>query len=621
MYNILQLNEMLVPQLRDIAERLQVKSYKRLPKKELIYKILDAQAIHGGVPPAPKEEKKEEPKKKAPAKSRKTTNKKEVEDQEAEKPQPKRRGRPPKKKVETPQAEELTKEEATEKKEEPQEEKRQPRNNNKRAPREQRNNKREPQDRDNNRNQRDNKREAQERAPKEQRNNKREPQDRDSNRNQRDNKREPQERAPREQRNNKREPQDREQNEQSQDRKRYSRQNNQERNENERKDRKYARKKAFSVELDGVIEGGGVLEMTPDGFGFLRSPDYNYLPSPDDIYVSPSQVKLLGLRTGDSIQGTIRPPKEGEKYFALLQVSHINGWDPADIKDRVAFDHLRPTFPTEKLNIIDQENPKHYSTRIIDLFTPIGKGQRGLIVAQPKTGKTYLLKDVANAIAANHPEAYLIILLIDERPEEVTDMERNVRAEVISSTFDAHPENHVRVAGIVLEKAKRMVECGHDVIILLDSITRLARAHNTVAPASGKVLSGGVEANALLKPKQFFGAARNIENGGSLTILATALIDTGSRMDEVIFEEFKGTGNMELQLDRRLANKRVYPAIDLTKSSTRREELLHDEQIMSRMYILRRHLADMNTDEAMNFMLKHLRGTKTNEEFMLSMNS
>ena len=589
MYNILQLNEMLVPQLRNIAERLQVKSYKRLPKKELIYKILDAQAIHGGVPPAPKEEQKEEPKKKAPAKSRKTTNKKEVEDQEAEKPQPKRRGRPPKKKVEAPKEEKAVKEETPEPKETLQDKKRQPK---KRAPREQCNNQREPQERDNNRNQR---------------NNKREPQERDNNRNQH---------------NNKREPQEREQNEQSQDRKRYSRQNNQEqRNENERKDRKYARKKAFSVELDGVIEGGGVLEMTPDGFGFLRSPDYNYLPSPDDIYVSPSQVKLLGLRTGDSIQGTIRPPKEGEKYFALLQVSHINGWDPADIKDRVAFDHLRPTFPTEKLNIIDQENPKHYSTRIIDLFTPIGKGQRGLIVAQPKTGKTYLLKDVANAIAANHPEAYLIILLIDERPEEVTDMERNVRAEVISSTFDAHPENHVRVAGIVLEKAKRMVECGHDVIILLDSITRLARAHNTVAPASGKVLSGGVEANALLKPKKFFGAARNIENGGSLTILATALIDTGSRMDEVIFEEFKGTGNMELQLDRRLANKRVYPAIDLTKSSTRREELLHDEQIMSRMYILRRHLADMNTDEAMNFMLKHLRGTKTNEEFMLSMNS
>ena len=584
MYNILQLNEMLVPQLRDIAERLQVKSYKRLPKKELIYKILDAQAIHGGVPPAPKEEQKEEPQKKTPAKGRKTTNKKEVEDKEAEKPQPKRRGRPPKKKVETPPTEETPKVETPEQKEAPKEEKRAPRGKEKREPREQRNNKREPQD-------------------KEQRNNRREPQDRDN----------------KNYRNSKREPQDREQPEQ-QDRKRYTRQN-QERNETERKDRKYARKKAFSVELDGVIEGGGVLEMTPDGFGFLRSPDYNYLPSPDDIYVSPSQVKLLGLRTGDSIQGTIRPPKEGEKYFALLQVSHINGWDPADIKDRVAFDHLRPTFPTEKLNIIDQKNPKHYSTRIIDLFTPIGKGQRGLIVAQPKTGKTYLLKDVANAIAANHPEAYLIILLIDERPEEVTDMERNVRAEVISSTFDAHPENHVRVAAVVLEKAKRMVECGHDVVILLDSITRLARAHNTVAPASGKVLSGGVEANALLKPKQFFGAARNIENGGSLTILATALIDTGSRMDEVIFEEFKGTGNMELQLDRRLANKRVYPAIDLTKSSTRREELLHDENIMSRMYILRRHLADMNTDEAMNFMLKHLRGTKTNEEFMLSMNS
>lgn len=374
----------------------------------------------------------------------------------------------------------------------------------------------------------------------------------------------------------------------------------------------------FNLEIDGLIEGEGVLEMMTDGYGFLRSADYNYLTSPDDIYVSPSQIKLFGIKTGDTVCGAIRPPKEGEKYFALLKVSTINGRLPEEVRDRIQFDYLTPLFPTEKLNLFTESN--NYATRIVDLFTPMGKGQRGLIVAQPKTGKTFLLKDIANAIARNHPEVYLIVLLIDERPEEVTDIERSVRAEVISSTFDEPAERHVKVSSIVLQKAKRLVECGHDVVILLDSITRLARAHNTIAPASGKVLSGGVEANALHKPKQFFGAARNIEHGGSLTILATALIDTGSRMDEVIFEEFKGTGNMELQLDRRLANKRIFPAIDITASSTRHDELLLERDVIKRMWILRNHLADMNTEEAMNFLLQHMRGTRSNEEFLVSMN-
>ncbi|PJJ74607.1 transcription termination factor Rho [Thermoflavifilum aggregans] len=375
----------------------------------------------------------------------------------------------------------------------------------------------------------------------------------------------------------------------------------------------------FNIEFDGVIISEGVLEMMPDGYGFLRSSDYNYLSSPDDIYVSPSQIKLFGLKTGDTVQGAVRPPKEGEKYFALLKVETINGRKPEEVRDRVPFDYLTPLFPYEKLNLVTSAT--NYSTRIMDLFTPIGKGQRGLIVAQPKTGKTMLLKEVANAIATNHPEVYLMVLLIDERPEEVTDMERSVRAEVIASTFDEPAEKHVKVSSIVLQKAKRLVECGHDVVILLDSITRLARAHNTVMPASGKVLSGGVEANALHKPKQFFGAARKIENGGSLTILATALIDTGSKMDEVIFEEFKGTGNMELQLDRRLANKRIFPAIDLNASSTRREDLLLEKDVLQRMWILRKHLADMTTEEAMTFLLDHMKGTKSNEEFLISMNS
>ena len=371
--------------------------------------------------------------------------------------------------------------------------------------------------------------------------------------------------------------------------------------------------------IDLVVQTEGVLEMMPDGFGFLRSSDYNYLASPDDVYVSIAQVKLFGLKTGDNVEGGVRAPREGEKYFPLTRIDKINGRDPSYVRDRVPFDFLTPMFPDEKLKLTGHKHGT-LSTRVMDLFTPIGKGQRGLIVAQPKTGKTVLLKEVANAIAANHPEVYLIILLIDERPEEVTDMARSVKAEVISSTFDEPAERHVKIANIVLEKAKRMVECGQDVVILLDSITRLARAYNTVQPASGKVLSGGVDANALHKPKRFFGAARKIEKGGSLTILATALIDTGSKMDEVIFEEFKGTGNMELQLDRKLANKRVFPAIDLTASSTRRDDLLVDKETLQRMWVLRNHLSDMNTVEAMEFIRQQMNGTISNEEFLIGMN-
>jgi len=372
-------------------------------------------------------------------------------------------------------------------------------------------------------------------------------------------------------------------------------------------------------EFEGIILNSGVLEIMPDGYGFLRSSDYNYLNSPDDIYVSQSQIKLFGLQTGDTVEGTVRPPKEGEKYFPLIKVEKINGKSPDAVRDRIPFDHLTPLFPNEKFNITGNGKAT-ISTRVVDMFAPIGKGQRGLIVAQPKTGKTVLLKEIANAIAANHPEVYLIILLIDERPEEVTDMARSVNAEVISSTFDEPAERHVKVANIVLEKAKRMVECGHDVVILLDSITRLARAYNTVSPASGKVLSGGVDANALHKPKRFFGAARNIEDGGSLTILATALTETGSKMDDVIFEEFKGTGNMELQLDRKLANKRIYPAVDITASSTRREDLLLGEYTMNRIWILRNYLTDMNSVEAMQFVKDRLQKTDSNEEFLISMN-
>lgn len=372
-------------------------------------------------------------------------------------------------------------------------------------------------------------------------------------------------------------------------------------------------------EFDGLIVNEGVLEIMQDGgYGFLRSADYNYLASPDDIYVSPSQIKLFGLKTGDTVKGQIRPPKEGEKYFALLRVETVNGKTTEEIRDRIPFEYLTPLFPDECLRL--SSRPEQYSTRILDLFAPIGKGQRGMIVAQPKTGKTVLLKEIANAITRNHPEVFLLILLIDERPEEVTDMQRSVRAEVIASTFDEQADRHVKVASIVLEKAKRMVECGHDVVILLDSITRLARAYNTVVPSSGKILSGGVDANALHKPKRFFGAARNVEHGGSLTIIATALIDTGSKMDEVIFEEFKGTGNMELQLDRKLSNKRVFPAIDVMASGTRREDLLLDKETLKKVWILRKHMSDMNAMESMDFLLEHMKGTRNNEEFLISMN-
>ncbi|WP_395093856.1 transcription termination factor Rho [Vaginella massiliensis] len=394
------------------------------------------------------------------------------------------------------------------------------------------------------------------------------------------------------------------------------RQKNQQKN-NDQNDKKN-KYRAANYEFDGIIKTEGVLEILPDNnYGFLRSSDFNYLSSPDDVYVSQSQIRLFGLKTGDTILGEVRPPKEGEKYFPLIKIIEINGRTPDFVRDRIAFEHLTPLFPDEKFNL---SNSRSLSNRILDLFAPIGKGQRGMIVAQPKTGKTTLLKDIANGIAQNHPEVYLIVLLIDERPEEVTDMKRSVRGEVIASTFDEEASRHVKVANIVLEKAKRMVECGHDVVILLDSITRLARAYNTVSPASGKVLSGGVDANALHKPKRFFGAARNIENGGSLTIIATALIDTGSKMDEVIFEEFKGTGNMELQLDRKIANKRIFPAIDLVNSSTRKDDLLLDEMTQQRMWILRNHLSDMNPVEAMDFLHKRIKDCRSNEEFLISMN-
>ncbi len=538
MLDILQLNDMLVPELKEVAEKLGLKGYKRMNKQELIYKILDEQAVSPATETRTEKAKPaKEVKKRAPKVSR-AKEKAPVVIEEAEK------------EVEVEVIEEKTKEVAKEKVVE--EEDKQNSDYSKKQFNDNRNR--------NNRNGRD-----------------------DKNRNNKFDRRKDS-RPPR------------------------------------NGDKSNPEVPKFDVEIDGIIEGEGILEMMPDGYGFLRSSDYNYLTSPDDIYVSPSQIKLFGLKTGDTVKGAIRPPKEGEKYFALLRVSRINGLEPQFIRNRVPFEYLTPLFPQEKFSLTHHPQGKDFSNRIIDLFTPIGKGQRGLIVAQPKTGKTWLLKDIANAIAKNHPESYLMVLLIDERPEEVTDMKRNVRAEVIASTFDEPADNHVRVAGVVLEKAKRLVESGHDVVILLDSITRLARAYNTVAPASGKVLSGGVEANALHKPKKFFGAARNIEDGGSLTILATALIDTGSKMDGVIFEEFKGTGNMELQLDRSLANKRMYPSVDLTKSSTRRDDFLLDKDTQQRMIILRNHLSDMKPVEAMDFLLKHMRNTTSNDEFLVSMN-
>ncbi len=622
MYDILQLNDMLVPDLREIAEKIGLKSIKRLSKQELIYKILDQQAITKGklikdeneVKPALKgrgrpkksettakeaekpQTKKQEPKKEEVKQDSASTSE-EKDEKAAAMPAPRRRGRP--KKTEETSAKQTKAETSSETKTEdkkPTDSKQVNAPAKKEAPKAKTTSRATQSE---NSNQHDNDNASSDKSN----------EDKSPNDGNKDNRR-----NPRNDRNNDQRKDRKDRNDRSNDR-------NSNRPKSPHREREEKKQALFNVELDGVISAEGVLEMMNDGYGFLRSSDYNYLSSPDDVYVSPSQIKLFGIKTGDVVEGTIRPPKEGEKYFALLKVDKINGLDPQSVRERVPFDYLTPLFPQEKFKLTVRPDGKDYGNRMIDLFAPIGKGQRGLIVAQPKTGKTFLLKDVANAIATNHPDCYMIVLLIDERPEEVTDMKRSVNAEVVASNFDEPADNHVRVANIVLEKAKRMVECGHDVVILLDSITRLARAYNTVAPASGKVLSGGVEANALHKPKKFFGAARKIEHGGSLTILATALIDTGSKMDEVIFEEFKGTGNMELQLDRSLANKRLYPAIDLTKSSTRREDLLLEQSILTRMFILRKHLADMKPDEAMNFLRKHMLQTNTNEEFLITMNS
>ncbi len=551
MYDILQLNDMLVPELLDIAEQLKIPNAKKLAKQDLVYKILDSQALAGskGAKPSSDDGKR---KRIIKATTSNSTEEAVVEDDDDDKKPIKKSPMPPKKEDKTPPIKRARKK--PEEKEEAQQPEQQPAFIVPPPP-----------------------------APT---------------------------------------PAAVIEMLQAGDSQVQQQQPNQpqqgENNGGQNKVYPPRRDQQFNVEFDGVILGEGVLEMMPDGYGFLRSSDYNYLSSPDDVYVSPSQIKLFGLKTGDTVHGAVRPPKEGEKYFALLKVDTINGKSPEEVRDRVPFDYLTPLFPFEKLNLFTK--PTDLSTRIMDLFTPIGKGQRGLIVAQPKTGKTMLLKAVANAIAENHPECYLMVVLVDERPEEVTDMERSIKGEVIASTFDEPAEKHVKVSTIALQKAKRLVECGHDVVILLDSITRLARAHNTVAPSSGKVLSGGVEANAMQKPKQFFGAARKIEFGGSLTIIATALVDTGSKMDEVIFEEFKGTGNMELQLERRLSNKRIYPAIDLVASSTRRDDLLLDKDVLQRMNLLRVFLNDMNVEEAMRELQNRMKGTKDNEEFLASMN-
>lgn len=577
MYDILELNKKLLTELRQIAKELNVKRVESYKKQDLVYKILDEQAIQVS---SDKKPKKDKPAEKKPRSKRPRTQRNDgpiassVQSKVAEaanainekEDKPKEDKAQNKDKVEKPAAKKPVKEAKSKpevKPEQPEAAKKEEVKKEVAAPAEEK---------------------AETEAPREfKRRDDKDNRHRD-NRQQDDNSKR------------------RFQNEKGRDNRRQQ----------ERKDDK-------QYEFEGIISASGVLEIMPDGYGFLRSSDYNYLNSPDDIYVSQSQIKLFGLKTGDSVLGTIRPPKEGEKYFPLIKVEQINGRQPAFVRDRVPFDHLTPIFPDEKFDLTT--GPKaNLSSRVVDMFSPIGKGQRGLIVAQPKTGKTVLLKDVANAIAANHPEVYMIILLIDERPEEVTDMARSVNAEVVSSTFDEPAERHVKVANIVLEKAKRMVECGHDVVVLLDSITRLARAYNTVSPASGKVLSGGVDANALHRPKRFFGAARNIEKGGSLTIIATALTETGSKMDEVIFEEFKGTGNMELQLDRRLSNKRIFPAVDVNLSSTRREDLLMEPDKMNRIWILRNYLSDMTAVEAMEFLHDRMSKTKSNEEFLISMN-
>jgi len=546
MYTIDDLNVRLLSELKEIADKLGVSNYKKLPKKDLVYKILDQQAISPEIQVA---EVAEDPKRVKRENVKGTSKEPEQSAEDLLESF----------KIEVDESiTSFDNEKSTDKKET-------------------KGKGREPRGDDRKREDRDRKGERNERSESTDRNDRKEQGDR-SDRNER-----------------------------------------RERNDSEKETAKPDLGKGVDIKLfDGAIENDGVLEIMQDGYGFLRSSDYHYLASPDDIYVSPSQIKLFGLKTGDSIKGQIRPPKEGEKYFALLRVDSVNGKTTEEIRDRIPFEYLTPMFPDEKISLTTKAD--NYSMRILDLFCPIGKGQRGMIVAQPKTGKTVLLKQIANSIAENHPEVYLIVLLIDERPEEVTDMARSVNAEVIASTFDEQAEKHVKVSSIVLEKAKRMVECGHDVVILLDSITRLARAHNTVVPSSGKILSGGVDANALHKPKRFFGAARNVENGGSLTIIATALIETGSKMDEVIFEEFKGTGNMELVLDRKLSNKRVYPAIDVVTSGTRREDLLMDKENLQRIWILRKFMSDMNPNESIEFLLDRMKGTRNNEEFLVSMN-
>jgi transcription termination factor Rho len=554
MYDIIELNEKLVSELKEIAKDLNIGKYEKLKKQDLIYQILDTQAMlptkEAPKPNTPKPADSKAPENNGQKRERKRISKPEQKNDgqskaEVEKNSPAKENKTAENSSSTPA---IAKEERQEKKK---------------------------------------------------------PEHRESR----------EQRPPRE---NKAESGD--DKKPHQDNKRNQGENGEAKDNSDRQPNRPKKERfEYTYNFDEIVSAEGCLDIMKEGYGFLRSADYSYLSSPDDVYVSQSQIKLFGLRTGDTIKGTIRPPKEGEKYYPLIRIEKINGLDPAQVRDRVPFDYLKPLFPEERFTLTGHRK-QTMSSRIIDLFTPIGKGQRGLIVAQPKTGKTEILKEVANAIALNHPEVYLMILLIDERPEEVTDMERSVNAEVVASTFDEPADRHVRVSNIVLEKAKRLVECGHDVVILLDSITRLARAYNTVSPASGKVLTGGVDANALHKPKRFFGAARNIENGGSLTIIATALTETGSKMDEVIFEEFKGTGNMELQLDRKLSNRRVFPAIDLVASSTRRDDLLVDKETLQRIWILRKHLTDMNTVEAMEFLKQQMAHTKSNEEFLISMN-
>ena len=559
MYDIIELNEKLVNELKDIAKTLNISKYEKLKKQDLIYQILDAQALNPKAVAKPQSDNGSSTPKATENQDKSSENGRDQSDK------PKRQRRQSDDKKDQPRASS--------------------------------------DDRSNDRPKNDSNDGAETAKDGDDKRDDKRDNNRGRGRNKSDND------------NNQQRGRDRDRDNGDRDNKGVD--NNGRDNNRGRQPRE--KKKEPEYNFDEIVSAEGCLEIMKEGYGFLRSADYSYLSSPDDVYVSQSQIKLFGLRTGDTIRGTIRPPKEGEKYYPLIRIEKINGLDPADVRDRVPFDYLKPLFPEEKFTLTGHRK-QTMSSRIIDLFTPIGKGQRGLIVAQPKTGKTEILKEVANAIALNHPEAYLMILLIDERPEEVTDMERSVNAEVVASTFDEPADRHVKVSNIVLEKAKRMVECGHDVVILLDSITRLARAYNTVAPASGKVLTGGVDANALHKPKRFFGAARNIEHGGSLTIIATALTETGSKMDEVIFEEFKGTGNMELQLDRKLSNRRLFPAIDLVASSTRRDDLLVDKETLQRVWILRKHLTDMNTVEAMEFLKQQMQHTKSNEEFLIAMN-